>query len=40
MQPNFEKKVIIYGLSIAILGVLTFVIGQMLMENGNNVLAQ
>jgi hypothetical protein len=40
MQPTFEKKVIVYGLSIAILAGLTFVIGQILVENGNNVLAQ
>jgi hypothetical protein len=40
MQPTFEKKVIVYGLSIAILSGLTFVIGQILVENGNNVLAQ
>ena len=39
MQPTFEKKVIVYGLSIAILAGLTFVIGQILVENGNNVLA-
>ncbi len=38
MQPTFEKKVLIYGLSIAILAGLTFVIGQILVENGNNVL--
>jgi hypothetical protein len=38
MQPTFEKKVIAYGLSIAILAGLTFVIGQILVENGNNVL--
>ena len=38
MQPTFEKKVIVYGLSIAILAGLTFVIGQILVENGNNVL--
>ena len=40
MQPTFEKKVIVYGLSIAILAGLTFVIGQILVEHGNNVLAQ
>ncbi|WP_458720424.1 hypothetical protein [Candidatus Nitrosocosmicus sp. R] len=40
MQPTFEKKVIVYGLSIAILAGLTFVISQILVENGNNVLAQ
>jgi len=40
MQPTFEKKVIVYGLSIAILAGLTFVIGQILVEYGNNVLAQ
>ena len=38
MQPTFEKKVIAYCLSIAILAGLTFVIGQILVENGNNVL--
>ena len=38
MQPTFEKKVIVYGLSIAILAGLTFVIGQILVENGNKVL--
>ncbi|WP_458719580.1 hypothetical protein [Candidatus Nitrosocosmicus sp. R] len=38
MQPTFEKKVIVYGLFIAILAGLTFVIGQILMENGNKVL--
>src|SRR3954468_22288331 len=40
MQPTFEKKVIVYGLSIAILAGLTFVIGHILVENDNNVLAQ
>ncbi len=40
MQPTFEKKVLIYGLSIAILAGLTFIIGHILVENGNNVLAQ
>ena len=38
MQPNFEKKVLMYGLSIAILASLTFVIGQIVVENGNQVL--
>ena len=38
MQPTFEKKVIVYCLSIAILAGLTFVIGQILVENGNKVL--
>ena len=38
MQPTFEKKVIVYCLSIAILAGLTFVIGQILVENGNHVL--
>jgi hypothetical protein len=40
MQPTFENKVIVYGLFIVILAGLTFVIGQILVENGNNVLAQ
>ena len=38
MQPTFEKKVIVYCLSIAISAGLTFVIGQILVENGNHVL--
>jgi hypothetical protein len=40
MQPTFEKKVLIYGLYIAILAGLTFIIGHILVENGNKVLAQ
>ena len=38
MQPNFEKKVIMYGLSIAILAGLTFAIGQIVVGNGNQAL--
>ncbi|HKO65870.1 MAG TPA: hypothetical protein VJU13_11760 [Candidatus Nitrosocosmicus sp.] len=38
MQANFEKKVLINGLSIAILAGLTFAMGQILIDNGNHVL--
>ena len=40
MHLRFEKKVMVYGLSIAILAGLTFTIGQLLVENDNYVLAQ
>ena len=40
MHLRFEKKVMVYGLSIAILVGLTFTIGQLLVENDNSVLAQ
>jgi hypothetical protein len=38
MQSTFEKKALIYGISIAILAGLTFAMGQILVENGNHVL--
>jgi hypothetical protein len=40
MQPNFERKLLVYGLFIATLAGLTFAINQVLLENGDRALAQ
>jgi len=40
MQPNFERKLLVYGLFIATLAGLTFAVSQILLENGDRVLAQ
>lgn len=40
MQPNFERKLLVYGLFIATLAGLPFAINQVLLENGDRALAQ
>ena len=40
MQPNFERKILVYGLFIATLAGLTFAINQILVENDDIAFAQ
>ena len=40
MQPNFERKILVYGLFIATLAGLTFAINQILVENNDIAFAQ